>query len=141
MMGLPTSGRLRLRECDSQVGGGSKRRVERHQLALAFKPARSQSVRFRPHREAAITGMETDPQPCRTANETETETGAGSVAARPQRRKRNVTSWNGLSARSIDGPSLAAPSGKGRSSRSVASTDPTSAAAVTVVRARPPSDS
>jgi uncharacterized protein with PQ loop repeat len=55
--------------------------------------------------------------------------------------KRNVTNWNGLSSRSIDGPSLVAPSGTGRSSRSVASTEPTSAAAVTVARARPPSDS
>ena len=63
------------------------------------------------------------------------------VAAHPQRRKRNVISWNGLSSRSIDGPSLAAPLGKGRSSRSVAFTDPTSASAVTVARARPPSDS
>ena len=58
------------------------------------------------------------------------------VAARPQRRKRNVTSWNGLSSRSIDGPSLAVPSGRGRSRRSVAYTDPTCAAAVTVARAR-----
>jgi hypothetical protein len=59
----------------------------------------------------------------------------------PQLRKRNVTSWNGLNSSSMDWPSLAAPSGNGRSSRSVAFTDPTSASAVTVARARPPSDS